>query len=252
MQTDYHLEDFQEFTHNSIFKSAIRHSHLNKKSESCGLFIYDETFTNCSFVPLNNENTHNSNLFSMNDNIFFSLYQKKRIVSLFHSHIDYDENLSNLDIEVAESFGLPSMVYSLLTKELELYYPESHQPNNLFRRVFIPFFQDCMIFVKDYFYLKLNINLSTKIKNWSRKKQKTNENLLSTMNQHFFEVKQDNSELLNGDVVIFSPDYRGIFHLGVYEDHYLLHHPIYQLPKKEIFTTDIMNKVYKIYRYKDL
>jgi len=249
---DYHLEDFLAPGHSDIFRSAIKHARSQKTSESCGLFVYNEIMSDCIFLPFKNDNIYDPNLFSLNNQDFTKLYQKNQIVSLFHSHIIHEENLSELDIEVAESLALPSMVYSLLTKEFELYYPLSYTPPPLFHRIFIPFFQDCMIFVKDYFYLNLNINLSKDIKNWSRKKKASNENLINTMNKYFYIVDKDASKLVNGDVIVFNPDYHDIFHLGVYDNYHLLHHPIHQLPRKEIFTPDIMNKVYKIYRYKDL
>ena len=66
----------------------------------------------------------------------------------------------------------------------------------------------------------------------------------------FFEVNIN--ERKYGDVVVFYPDISQYYHLGII-DHkgYLSHPPITSMPSSQLFTDSLINKVYKIYRYKD-
>jgi proteasome lid subunit RPN8/RPN11 len=248
---DYHLEDSLVHSRSDPLFAAIKHSRRNSEAETCGLFLYKENYSDYEFRSLENEFQFDPHFFSIKNKDFYPHLFSNNIICLFHSHPHCSEHLSDLDIEVSRSLGLPSLVYSLQTKEFNLYYPESYKPRPLIGRVFIPFFQDCVIFVKDYYKLELGIDLCAFISCWARKKHNPNKALLSVINEHFNEV--NNSTLLKGDLLVFHPQDTRLFHLAVYhENHKIFHHPLSGLPRKELFTPTLMNKVYKIYRYKDL
>jgi proteasome lid subunit RPN8/RPN11 len=247
---DYHLEDFRELTNTKPILKALKFGSQDSHRESCGLFVFKDNYTNYDFFSLSNENLIENEFFISNNTEYLQYFVDDQILCLFHTHTKYDEQPSILDIEMSESTGLPSLIFSLQTKECSLYYPLSYKPRDLKNRIFIPFFQDCVNFVKDFFLIELNINLALHIKNWARKRSGANNFLFEIIDLLFVEVNINNRA--KGDLVLFYPTFSSLFHLGIiYTENYIYHHPMTGYPKKELFTQNLSNKVYKIYRYKD-
>jgi proteasome lid subunit RPN8/RPN11 len=245
---DYHLEDSLGLGNSKPILSAIKRS-LSKDNECCGVF-YIKDDLDYDFLEFNNENKINPNYFSFNNKKFYELYLNNKIIALFHSHTkDFDETPSIDDIEVAESLSLPSMIFSIKTKGQFVYFPKSQKPVPLERRIFIPYFQDCVTFIKDFFYFKFNIKLQDFVFNWARKRSDPNQYLIEEMNKVFTEVEDINKY----DILVTKPSTSHLFHLCIYEgENTIYHHPIGAYPRKELFTPESLNKVYKVYRYKDL
>lgn len=245
------LADFQGLGNLKVFSSAYRHALKNKTRESCGIFHFSECFSEVIFSPIQNKDEYDKNHFIINEPTFYKEYISNRIISLYHSHINHDSTPSNLDIEVAESLSLPSFILSTKDKSKNLFYPSSFNPRPLSRRIFIPYFQDCVSFAKDFFDIKLGIKLSYSISNWSRQGLNSNNALIFSMESIFNSV--DFYSIKNYDIVVFKPNIDRYYHLGIFvEDRFIYHHPIYGYPIKELFTPELFNKVYKVYRYKDL
>ena len=249
---DYPLEDFQDPGSNKIILSAFKHSLKFSESEQCGLFAWsDQSRSSFNFIPLNNQNKNDKNGFISKSSDYLDLYIKNQIISIFHSHLDSDPTPSELDLETARSFCLPSLIFANNSKSTYLFYPENFKPNKLDGRIFIPYFQDCVTFIKDFFFLSLGINFSKSINDWSRPKKNPNEKLLSLINLHFKEV--DINKIKENDILLFKPTVSRLFHLAVLtEGGYVYHHPFEGRPKKELFNQTMYNKVYKVYRHKDL
>lgn len=248
---DYHLEDFPGLTNIKPILRALKLGLQNSNQEFCGIFVFQNGYTDYDFVEFNNLNTISQDFFSIDNKLFDQHYLQNNIISLYHTHIVDSEQPSNLDIEISESLGLPSFIHSLKSKNSYLYYPESYIPRPLESRIFIPFFQDCISFVKDYFKLKLNISLQNKIKNWARKREDSNDFLLEILDLHFTEVNINDKK--ENDLIVFKPHFSNLFHVSIYVgNNYIYHHPITSYPKRELFTQNSLDKVYKVYRYKDL
>tara|TARA_Y100000361_G_scaffold65879_1_gene57862 strand:- start:17046 stop:17798 length:753 start_codon:yes stop_codon:yes gene_type:complete len=249
---DYLLEDFLGLGNTNPIKKSLKASLLSKDREICGLFYFDENQLDYDFIQLDNQSQADKNYFTIKDKKFYDLFINDRIVSLFHTHtLSYDESPSELDIEVSESLSLPSMIFSLKTKSYNLYFPKSHKPRPLERRIFIPYFQDCVSFIKDYFYFKFNIKMQDSVLNWARKRQDPNDFLMEQVDKMFFDIPF--REIKEHDLIIFKPSIQPFMHLAVYlGSNEIFHHPIGGYPRKELFTPESMNKVYKICRYKDL
>ena len=247
---DYHLEDFRVLGSTKPIINALRFAKSNLNHESCGLFIFKNYKTEYDFLPLENKNKVNKDNFSISNSLFAKYFLENNIVSLFHTHVgDWDENPSNLDIEVSESLGLPSYIFSTKTKDSFLYYPKSFKPTPLKSRIFIPFFQDCISYVRDYYYMNFNIKLQDNIFNWSRKRYESNDFLINNVKKYFSEVII--SDIQNGDLVILKPSFNNLFHIGVFDhSQYLYHHKIMRYPTRDLFTEELQNQVYKVYRYK--
>ena len=159
-----------------------------------------------------------------------------------------DVNPSEQDIAIAESLGIPSYIF-LSKIKIVLYYPKSFKPRKLQDRIFIPFFQDCVAFVRDFYYLNFNINFNKLIKEWSRNRSNSSEKLINSITNHFYEL--DNLDLKYGDLILFKPEMSNLHHLGVMDkDNFVFHHPIGSKPHKNLFNDKLVNKVYKCYRYK--
>jgi proteasome lid subunit RPN8/RPN11 len=249
---DYHLEDFLELGNSKPLLKAIKSS-LKVKGEACGVFYFSD-FNNYEYdyMQFNNADTIHENHFSINNPKFYELYLNKKIISLFHTHPkNCKDEPSDMDIEIAESLSLPSMIFSLKTKEKFLYFPKSEKPRPLQKRIFIPCFQDCVSYVKDLFILELGVKLQENIKNWARRRKDPNSFLFNEISKNFKEVPI--SQLKSYDIIVFKPSTQELNHIAVYDgNNYMRHHPIGCFPVKELFTPNTHNKVYKVYRYKDL
>jgi hypothetical protein len=105
--------------------------------------------------------------------------------------------------------------------------------------------------MKDFYLNNMDINLHKVINNWARSRNKSNEILINKLNENFIEI--DKSELEYGDILVLKPEISKYLHLAIYiENNEVFHHPMHMLPKKEFINPEQLNKVYKVYRYKEL
>jgi proteasome lid subunit RPN8/RPN11 len=248
---DYHSEAFLAHGNTKPIAKSFRHLLGDSKNESCGIFVYKNNKLEYDFIPLENKNSYWEDQFTINGEILYKYLLSKDIIALCHSHNVDDPTLSEIDLEISEALGVPSFVISTSSKKSYLYYPQSYKPPPLKGRIFIPMFQDCMTYVKDYYEMELNIKLSKDIKNWARDRSDTNKNLMSEINNNFKLI--NNKNIKKGDIFIFDKNPSGLFHLGVVgSDLTLHHHPINCFPFNQFIDTKSADKVYKVYRYKDL
>jgi len=247
---DYPLEDSLEHLTNKTFLDCFKYALRHKSMECGGYFVIDNYTSKFEFVPLINDNNYNSDQFLSKDGRFYKDYVSGSIISLFHSHLIDDPKPSKTDLETSHSFALPSFIFSVKSKLSFLSYPTNYKPPSLSNRFFVPSFQDCMIYVKDYLQLNFDINLNQFKSNWSRRRDNPNYYLFEFLNNYFDEVPSH--EFRNGDIFVFDPSLYSYNHLGIVDQNeYLMHHPVYMLPLKELITSELLNKVYKVYRYKD-
>lgn len=251
MHMDYHSEDFLGLGNIKPLKKCFKHLLSKNSNESCGILIYKNDRYDYDYIELENLNKFYKDQFTARTSTFNKYYLSNRVISICHSHDTDSPEPSEIDIEISESLGLPSFILSTKTKESYLYYPSSYKPIPLSGRIFIPMFQDCMTFVKDFYEIELNIKLSKKIRNWSRSKNESNINLMKEINANFNLVNTKKLKL--GDLMIFENNPSGLFHLGVVDSKGMLyHHGINLFPNSEFITASTADKVYKLYRYKDL
>jgi len=247
---DYPLEDSLGLGNTKPIHKAFKYALKSKLSEVFGIFVFDDFYSYCDFIELENFNIADPHSFSSNNKSFYKYYLNNKIISLFHTHIIDSSDLSDIDKSISNSLSLPSYVFSTSSKSSSLYYPCSYKPRPLKDRIFIPFFQDCVSYVKDFYYFNFKINLSDHIFNWARSLNDSNDRLLNEIENLFFEVNIN--ERKYGDVVVFYPDVSQYYHLGVVDQKgYLSHHPITSMPSSQLFTDSLINKVYKTYRYKE-
>lgn len=247
----YHLEGFLELSVDKIFKKCFKFLKKPASHEACGFFYIDSSSMEPDFQCLENENECNSNDFINKNPIFYKRYLKKEILCLAHNHLHRDSTPSQIDVSVSESFALPSYILSVSHNDSYLYYPNNYKPRTLENRIFIPQLQDCVNYVKDYLLFNFNINLHIYEINWARRKLNPNLFLFEVLNNYFEEIK--NKDYQNGDLLVFEPTLYQYYHLGIVDhNNYIFHHPVNMFPRKELINSEILNKVYKVYRYKVL
>ena len=248
---DCHLEDSQDLGRaNLAFRQCYKHALSSKDRETGGYFYFDTDFT-FSFRSCGNLNTLDKDQYSFRDIDFYKHYINDQIICLFHTHIDKDVTPSPLDIATSHSFRLPSYILSTSSKNSHLFYPENYIPRPLDKRQFVPLFQDCLSYIKDYLFFNFNINLNKLDINWARPKLHANKIMLKYFKLYFNEVSVN--DMQKGDVLVFPESISEHLHLAVFnEKDRFFHHPMFRYPESELITKDILNKVYKVYRYKDL
>ena len=247
---DYLSEDFLGLGNNKPIASCLKYGLKECTKERAGLFIFENNGYDYNFVSMQNLDQSNPNHFSSNNSEFYKYYLDSSVLSLFHTHIIDSADPSDLDIEISESLAIPSYILSCSSKKSYLYYPNSYKPKELYGRIFIPFFQDCVTFVKDFYEINLNIKFSDYISNWARDSKESNNKLLKTIKTKFIEV--DYKDKKYGDLIVFKPSLSNLFHLGIVnKNNNFSHHPMGGIPVDELFSNETPNKVYKLYRYKD-
>ena len=244
----YHLVVFPEQKVLTFKKHILRHVNKNPQEESCGIIYCD--VNKIKYEPVDNISSNKFNSFLIDKKIF-ATFNSKEILAIFHSHPKGDEAPSQDDLVTCEKIAIPYYIYSLQKKKFSLIYPESYKPLNLMGRIFLPEFQDCVTLVKDFFDIELNIKLSKFVKNWARRRHNnSNKDLISILDSNFYEVNEVKNA---GDVVVFDMKNNLPFHLGVFsKSKKIIHQPNDQLSQEVYLTPELMKKVYKIYRYKDL
>jgi len=244
------LEDFLDLgQHKQAFQQCFRYALSSPDTEVCGFFYLNSQDSNLCFSKVANENLIDPHSFTSSDPSFYTMYSENLVVSLFHSHIK-DNYPSELDIESANSFNLPSFIFNVSNRHRFLYYPNNYEPTDLKSRQFIPYFQDCIIYVKDYLLNKFNINLQGYNINWSRNESNSLNQLIFHLDEYFVESSIKNVQ--NGDLLVFQPNVSIYPHIGIVDDSLVFHHPVYGYPISEFISPELLNKVYKVYRYKDL
>ena len=249
---DYLSEDFLELGNTKPIKHCLKFALEKCEHERAGIFIYTNCFTDYDFIEMQNLDQFNSNYFILNNKLFYHYYINKQIISLFHTHICDSVEPSIDDIELSKSLKVPSYIISQSSKNSYLYYPPKFKTKqSLRKRIFIPIFQDCITFVKDFYLEYLNIDLTESVKNWARMRQNSNNKLLNEIKNNFNRVEF--GEIKFGDIMVAPQSMSNLMHLSVVgENNVLEHHPIGMYPNKEIISNEYNKKVYLFYRHKDL
>ena len=249
---DYLSEDFLELGNTKPIKKCFKYAMESCSHERFGFFAYINYFSDYDFFTLDNLDLNNPDHFIVDGKEFYTKYFKDEIISLFHTHVIDDPTPSEMDIALSDALNIPTYILSCSSKKSYLRYPSKFEyPAKVDKRIFIPYFQDCITFIKDFYLSKLKIDLSENIKNWSRDLLNPNQKLINILKNHFSEVSKDNLKF--GDLVLMPQTTTNLLHLGVLDSNLKInHHPMGMYPKKEIFTSVSSKEVYTFYRYKVL
>lgn len=249
---DYLSEDFLGLGNTKPIKQCLKFALEKCEREKAGAFVFTDSYSDYKFIEMTNLNKFNSNYFILNNKKFYKYYKDKRVISLFHTHVCRSATPSIDDIELSNSLKVPSFIMSQSSKDSFLYYPPKCKTNQpLHKRIFIPFFQDCVTFVKDFYLDNLRIDLTKDISNWARARTNSNKKLITEIEKNFNKISFN--EIKFGDVMVSPQSMSNLMHLSVVGESKLLHHhPIGTYPKAQIISSEYNKKVYIFYRYKDL
>ena len=105
----------------------INWSNANPFIEICGFLGYDYTSKRYITQLEHNCSSDPKNFFSIDALNYLLFKQKYSMLAIFHSHIIGDESASEFDIKMSENCCVPFLIYSLNTKNFELYEPKNSE-----------------------------------------------------------------------------------------------------------------------------
>jgi hypothetical protein len=157
------------------------------------------------------------------------------------------------DKGISEEMGIPYLIYSLKTKNFNLYCPESYEPRPLLGRPHIKGFNECTDILRDYFVDRLNINITSWNENYwlPEKDGAANKLLEKILNKNLIKVpKQD---VKKHDVLVFELKEGARLHVGVCSGpNTFLHQPVSTLSREDILDDRWQNKIKSAYRHESL
>ena len=209
--------------------------------EACGLVALKD---DCVKI-LNCKNIHTNKVNNFLISEGFKVHDKNTI-AIWHSHVNKNETPSVADVEYSEALGIPFCIFSNLTKEFYLHFPNSHRNGSFKSRKYLKGFFNCGTLIVDYFKTILKKEIITEGVNF----YKENKAIKEIEKKHFIEVKSI-GEIKKNDVLKFKIK-NDKFHFGVYLGNQIFFHQMDNtLPYKRQLENKWMSRVYKILRYKD-
>lgn len=112
-------------SHNNFLKEIIAASKESSFKEICGFVYFDGEF---KFQKATNFAT-DMDFFEIHPFEFLNFKKNKNLVAIFHSHIDCDEKISQVDIDSCENCLYPYLIFSTKTNKFSFYYKEDFEPS---------------------------------------------------------------------------------------------------------------------------
>jgi len=100
-------------------------SHKSLNREICGFLGYDYSLNQYIVQKEENIAATPSSLFLINPLNYLLFKDAYEVVAIFHSHIVGDETASEFDVKMADNCCQPFLIYSLNTKKINIYTPET-------------------------------------------------------------------------------------------------------------------------------
>ena len=233
-------------------KDIVSHSKSKPDEEVCGFVILNPDLT-VSAEPAINENPDKKDCFEISSKKFIDYKLNKKILGIYHSHPRSDESPSERDKKISEETGIPYLIYSLLTKKFFLYYPESYSPVELLGRPYIKGFYECTCLFKDYFNVKLGINITRWHDNYwlTESDEEANETLDIILNKNLNKINLQ--EIKKHDVIVFQVKKNKRKHVGIYlGNDYFIHQCGGGLSQKQFLDNRWQQKIKGAYRHPSL
>tara|TARA_R100001086_G_scaffold164353_1_gene88748 strand:- start:402 stop:824 length:423 start_codon:yes stop_codon:yes gene_type:complete len=109
----------------SALKSIKENAHKNFTKEICGFLGFDKAQNKYVIKVERNVSEDPANYFMINPLSYLLFKEDYEMIAVFHSHIHGDEKESEFDIKMANNCCQPFLIYSLNTKKINIYTPES-------------------------------------------------------------------------------------------------------------------------------
>jgi proteasome lid subunit RPN8/RPN11 len=104
-------------------------SHLYCSNEICGFIGWDDEEQKFVVSIEKNQAEDPRNFFMISPSSYYQFAYKYDMLGIFHSHIIGDEQPSEFDIKMSEACCLPFLIYSLNTKNFNIYEPKHSELN---------------------------------------------------------------------------------------------------------------------------
>ncbi len=234
---------------NNYQKEIIKHAESQPEEEVCGLVLLNRDLT-ISIKKLKNLSDKKQESFAFSPQYFIDCKINQKILGIYHSHPKTTEEPSMQDTLISEEMGIPYLIYSLKTKKFFLYYPESYEPEKLIGRPYIKGFYECTCLFKDYFMLKLNINITKWNKNYwlTEVDHEANKQLEDILNNNLIKIKKE--EIKKHDVIVFQLKENKRKHVGIYlGDDFFIHQCGNTVSRKQILDSRWQSKIKDLYRH---
>jgi proteasome lid subunit RPN8/RPN11 len=237
---------------NNFHEQVKAHALEKPEEEVCGFIILNPDNT-ISVERVKNENPNKKLSFSISPKTFLEKKLNKKILGIYHSHPEGNENPSLHDLNISQELGMPFFIYSILTDNFFLHFPHSFEPDDLLKRPYVKGFYECTCLLKDYFIKELNINITRCHYNyWLPECDKESNRILENVMHSNFVYKQKN-ELKKHDIIIFKIKKEGRKHVGVYQgDDYFIHQCGNSISQKTLLDKRWQKKIKGVYRHPQL
>ena len=238
--------------YNFIQKLIKAHAEYEKENECCGL-IGLNNLKEIQVVPCENTHEQEENYFEISPKSFIKKSKGLNILSIYHSHINFNSNPSEFDKVSSENWQLPFYIYSIKTKDFYLHFPENYQIPKLDERDYVPDLINCFRFIVDYYiinkiieYSELNFALTKDEQAYSRDTINTVKTFLKI---NKFKKTKDVENLKLHDLILFEID--GYFsHFGVYcGNNQFFHHEENFLSRKTYLDGQYFDRIHSVYRH---
>ena len=225
------------------YKLIVEHAEEFPDEEVCGTIELDSNLM-VKVTREKNESIDKKKMFSMSP---VKILNRKKLLGIYHSHPNSDENPSEYDIDMSEELGIPFLIYSLKTKKFFLYYPKSYKAEDLAGRPYVTGFYECLSIAKDYFNEIREVDVNEWNKNyWPG--IRGNMDLIEGFEKKMFKVPLD--EIKKHDLIVFEIRNERTYHIGMYEgnDHFL-HQRSQHFSGSQLLDERWRKKIKYVYRY---
>lgn len=241
---------------NSIKERIREHALEESPKECCGMVVEKERELQLYKCPNHSEKpTHH---FYIPPSHYLRASRLGNISAIYHSHTSENENFSDNDKKNSAAHQTTFVLYNTMKNSFFCYDPTKNKTLQLNKEFEIGKC-DCYTLVKDY-YKKLGINLqgtNSFGNDWHLKKPELIHELFNlNKNNPSLPIEElpKGAPLKKHDVLVFElRKGNGPSHVGVLlEEGMLYHHPRNRYPTVEILQNHYLEKLYKIYRHKEL
>jgi len=119
------MEEMHFKEEGALLEHIKKLSHQNLRGEICGFLGYDYSGEQYIIQQEENISPNPSSLFIINPLNYLLFKDRYTMVAIFHSHIAGDESASEFDVKMAENCCQPFLIYSLNSKKINIYTPET-------------------------------------------------------------------------------------------------------------------------------
>ena len=239
---------------NEAMQAAIEHGIREYPNEACGFIVMEAGQE--AYIPCENRSLNPTKMFTLDGQDYLDAAARGRTVAIVHTHPDGSSAPSDADRRACEMSGHPWRILAIHKDLEEIKYmgESSLEPCGyvvpLIGREFVHGVLDCFTLLRDYYRMRLNIELP----NFSREDDwwRNGQNLYvdNYMKANFVPAPTGVQE---HDVVLMQVRSRVPNHAGIYVGNTrILHHLYGQLSREDLYNGYWQEVTTHILRHKDL